>query len=132
MDILEISGDNDTFNGIPIEVEIIRATSMIESIKRHSLLSSKVICVKTKNHKTAKEVIKCGADIIYDESGMTTDSQLAGIVATSNIPIIFSFNRSATSINSFQKFVNGEYNKYNFIEGLRKRINHLTSNNINK
>lgn len=105
---------------------------MIESIKRHSLLKTKVICVKTKNHKTAIEVIKSGADMIYDDSGMTVDCKLAEVVAKANIPIIFSYNLSATSNNSLQKFVNADYKKVDYIQGLRKRINYLNSHNINK
>ena len=104
---------------------------MIDSIKRHSVLKDKIICVKTRKSKTAIESINNGADMIYDDSGCAGDSNLAKIIARENIPLIFSYNKGASN-NSAVRIFESIQSETDFVNGLRKRISLLNSYHINK
>ena len=104
---------------------------MIDSLKRHSILKDKIICVKTRKSKTAIEVINNGADMIYEDSGCAGDSNLAKIIASENIPLIFSYNKGTSNNNAVRK-LEAIQGKTGFVSGLRKRIDLLSNYHVNK
>jgi dihydropteroate synthase len=104
----------------------------MDSIKRSQALKDKIVCVRTKNSKTAEEAIKNGVDMIFDDSSFTVDSKIANLVADANIPIIIAYNHASSPNHSIQQLVRNETSNLSFQEGLRKRINNLCHKNINK
>lgn len=134
VEILQICGENDTYynSSDTVYFEILRITSMMESIKRNPALKDKIVCVKTKNSKTAEEAIKNGVDMIFDDSSFAVDSKIARLVADANIPLIIDCQQASSPIPSIQNLVRTENQNTTHLQGLRKRINNLCHKNINK
>ena len=85
--ILDVGGES-TRPGAPFvsaQKEIDRICPVIEEIRR---LSGVVISVDTRKAKVAEPAIRAGADIVNDVSGLRDDPDLAGLVASKQVPVV--------------------------------------------
>lgn len=98
--IIDIGGESTRpgYTRISDEEEIERIIPIIESVKK---CFDTVISVDTYKSKVAKAALDSGCDMINDIWGLKGDDNMAGIVASYNVPVCIMHNRENTDYNDY-------------------------------
>ena len=97
IDIIDVGGESTRPGAIYVtqEEELRRIVPVIEALNKLKQSSKKKFLISVDTYKAmiAKAVLEVGVDIINDVSGLTMDSNMAGVAASLNSQIIIMHNK---------------------------------------
>lgn len=89
-------------NNISVQEEIKRMKRAVEIVRNNCNIA---ICADTPRSAVAKEAVGLGVDCLNDVTGLKYDSNMAGIVAESNLPVIIGAYGRSGGIYSQSKLI---------------------------